>query len=57
MDKLQDIAEKISVLEKQCQNGVNIELNMKKMDDIMSSLDIDEMIALAALMEDIDLQS
>lgn len=57
MGKLQETAKKIASLEKQCQNGVNIKLNMKKMDEIMSSLSIDEMIALAALMENIDLQS
>lgn len=57
IDKLQDIAEKISVLEKQCQDGVDIESNMQKMDELASSLNIDELLTLAALMEDIDLQS
>lgn len=56
-DKLQDIAGIISVLEKQCQDGVDIESNMQKMDKIISSLNMDELLTLAALMEDIDLQS
>lgn len=57
IEKLQETAKKIAHLEKQCQNGVDVKFNMKEMYDLMSSLDIDEMIALAALMENIDLQS
>lgn len=57
IEKLQETAKKIAHLEEQCQNGVDVKFNMKEMYDLMSSLDIDEMIALAALMENIDLQS
>ena len=57
IEKLQETAKKIAFLEKQCQKGVDVKFNMKEMYDLMSSLDIDEMITLAALMENIDLQS
>lgn len=57
MEKLQEIAKKIVELEQQCQNGVDIDLNMEKMDEIMSTLTIEEMLTLAALMEEYDLQN
>lgn len=57
IEKLQETAKKIAYLEKQCQNGVDVKYNMQKMYDLISSLDINEMITLAALMENIDLQS
>lgn len=55
--KLQEIAKSIKDLEIQCQNGVDIEKNEEKMEQLMFSLNFEELLTLAAYMEDIDLQN
>ena len=55
--KLQEIAKSIKDLEIQCQNGVDIEKNERKMTELMTSLDFGELLTLAAYLEDIDLQN
>ena len=56
-EKLQEIAKSIKDLEIQCQNGVDIEKNMEKMEQLMLTLSIKELLTLAAYLEDIDLQN
>lgn len=55
--KLQEIAKSIKDLEIQCQNGIDIEKNERKMEELMLSLNFEELLILAAYMEDIDLQN
>ena len=54
---MQAIADFIKDLEIKCQQGVDIEENEKKMEQLMSSLSMDELLTLAIYLEDIDLQN
>ena len=49
--KLQVYAEEIKKLEQECQKGINIKENIKKMDKIFSSLSLVDMLKLADYIE------
>lgn len=51
MKKLQEIAEQIISLEQECQQGINISENLKKMEELMKDLPFEEILELNEILE------
>ena len=46
MKKIKKIAQEIQKLEQECQQGINVSENLKKMEEIMLSLPFEELLKL-----------
>ena len=51
MKRIKKIAKQIQQLEEECQQGNNISENLKKMEELMSNLPLEEMLELNEILE------
>lgn len=51
MKKIKNIANQIIELEQECQQGINVSENLKKMDKLMKNLSFEELLELNEIVE------
>lgn len=51
MKKINKIADQIMVLEEECQKDINISENLKKMEELMKDLSLEEILELNEILE------
>lgn len=51
MKKINQIANQIMVLEEECQKDINISENLKKMEELMKDLSLEEILELNEILE------